>query len=133
MSTSEFANAVTKLGMDEKSGYNVTNKNSYAHKLGITILQLRRHTILYKEVYDPTSEVYKSMKYEGRDPRSLLDILKTQSDIYRQNVKSDEYSKDINPFGSGPGSSDGSNPQGGGVFGEDYNSKRSRWKKSRLQ
>ena len=115
MSTSEFANAVTKLGMDEKSGYNVANKNSYAHKLGDNYAAVKAaYDTLHKEVYDPTSEVYKSMRYEGRDPRSLLDILKTQSDIYRQNVKSDEYSKDINPFGPGPGSSDGNNPPGGG-------------------
>lgn len=124
MSTSEFANAVTKLGMDEKSGYNVANKNSYAHKLGDNYAAVKAaYDTLHKEVYDPTSEVHKSMRYEGRDPRSLLDILKTQSDIYRQNMKSTERSNDINPFGPGPGSSDGSNPQGGGVFGEDYNTK----------
>ena len=115
MSTSEFANAVTKLGMDEKSGYNVANKNSYAHKLGDNYAAVKAaYDTLHKEVYDPTSEVHKSMRYEGRDPRSLLDILKTQSDIYRQNVKSDEYSKDINPFGPGPGSGDGSGTPGGG-------------------
>ena len=124
MSVSEFSNAVTKLGMDEKSGYNVANKNSEAHKLGDNYARVKdAYDTLKKEIYDPTSEVHKSMRYEGRDPKSLLDILKTQSDIYRQNVKSDEYSTDINPFGPGPGSSDGSNPQGGGIFGEDYNTK----------
>jgi len=115
MSTSEFANAVTKLGMDEKSGYNVANKSSYAHKLGDNYAGVKAaYDTLKREMYDPTSEVHKSMRYEGRDPQSLLDILNTQSNIYRQNVKSDEYSKDINPFGDGPGSSDGNNPPGGG-------------------
>jgi hypothetical protein len=107
MSVSEFSNAVTKLGMDEKSGYNVANKNSEAHKLGDNYARVKdAYDTLKKEIYDPTSEVHKSMRYEGRDPRSLLDILKTQSDIYRQNVKSDEYSKYINPFGSGPSPSE---------------------------
>ena len=122
MSVSEFSNAVTKLGMDEKSGYNVANKNSEAHKLGDNYARVKdAYDTLKKEMYDPTSEVYKSMRYEGRDPKSLLDILNTQSNIYRQSVKSDEYSNDINPFGSGPGS--GGNPSGGGIFGEDYNTK----------
>ena len=117
MSVSEFSNAVTKLGMDEKSGYNVANKNSEAHKLGDNYARVKdAYDTLKKEIYDPTSEVHKSMRYEGRDPKSLLDILKTQSDIYRQNVKSDEYSKDINPFGSGPGSGDGSGTPGTGVI-----------------
>lgn len=111
MSVSEFSNAVTKLGMDEKSGYNVANKNSEAHKLGDNYAGVKAaYDTLKREMYDPTSEVYKSMRYEGRDPNSLLDILKTQSNIYNQNVKSDEYSKDINPFGSGPGSGNGGNP-----------------------
>lgn len=117
MSVSEFSNAVTKLGMDEKSGYNVANKNSEAHKLGDNYARVKdAYDTLKKEIYDPTSEVHKSMRYEGRDPKSLLDILKTQSDIYRQNVKSDEYSKDINPFGPGPGSGDGSGTPGTGVI-----------------
>ena len=117
MSVSEFSNAVTKLGMDEKYGYNVANKNSEAHKLGDNYARVKdAYDTLKKEIYDPTSEVHKSMRYEGRDPKSLLDILKTQSDIYRQNVKSDEYSKDINPFGPGPGSGDGSGTPGTGVI-----------------
>lgn len=117
MSVSEFSNAVTKLGMDEKSGYNVANKNSEAHKLGDNYARVKdAYDTLKKEIYDPTSEVHKSMRYEGRNPESLLDILKTQSNIYRQNVKSDEYSKDINPFGPGPGSGeDPDNPNGFGI------------------
>ena len=113
MSISDFSNAVTKLGMDEKSGYNVANKNSEAHKLGDNYAGVKAaYDTLKREMYDPTSEVHKSMRYEGRDPQSLLDILNTQSNIYRQNVKSDEYSKDINPFGDGPGSSEGSDGSG---------------------
>lgn len=113
MSTTEFANAVTKLGMDERSGYNVANKNSYAHKLGNNYNAVKAaYDTLQREIYDPTSEVHKSMRYEGRNPESLLDILKTQSDVYKQNVKSDEYSKDINPFGSGPDTSGGDDGSG---------------------
>ena len=107
MSVGEFSNAVTKLGMDEKSGYNVANKNSEAHKLGDNYARVKdAYDTLKKEIYDPTSEVHKSMRYENRDPKSLLDILNTQSNIYRQNVKSDEYSNDITPFGSGPSPSE---------------------------
>ena len=121
MSTKEFANAVTKLDMDEKSGYNVANKNSEAHKLGDNYAGVKAaYDTLKREIYDPTSEVYKSMKYENRDPKSLLDILNTQSDIYKQNMKSTERSNDINPFGPGPGSNNDSNSQYS-VVGEDYN------------
>lgn len=117
MSVSEFSNAVTKLGMDEKSGYNVANKNSEAHKLGDNYAGVKAaYDTLKREMYDPTSEVHKSMRYEGRNPESLLDILKTQSNIYRQNVKSNEYSKDITPFGPGPGSGDGGGTPGTGVI-----------------
>ena len=116
MSVSDFSNAVTKLEMDERSGYNVANKNSEAHKLGDNYPGVKAaYDTLKREMYDPTSEVYKSMRYEGRDPNSLLDILKTQSDIYKQNVKSDEYSNDKTPFGPGPSAGgDGSGVPGGG-------------------
>lgn len=121
MSTTEFANAVTQLGIDEKSGYNVANKSSFSQKLGNNYPQvLAAYNTLKKEMTDPTSEVYQSMRYEGRDPNSLLDILNTQSDIYKQNMKSTERSNDINPFGSGPGSNNDNNSQYS-VVGEDYN------------
>ncbi len=121
MSTTEFANAVTQLGIDEKSGYNVANKSAYSQKLGDNYNAVKAaYDTLKKEMKDPTSEVYQSMRYEGRDPESLLDILHTQSDVYKQNMKSIESSNDINPFGPGPDSNSGNNPQYS-VVGEDYN------------
>lgn len=102
MSTTELAKAIAGLSKDEASGYNIVNKNSYAYKLGDNYQAVKdAYDTLKKEMSDPTSEVYKSMKYEDRDPKSLLDILYTQAGVYKQSIRSNEYSNDINPFSSG--------------------------------
>jgi len=120
MSTNEFASAVAGLSKDEASGYSVVNKSSYAHKLGDNYAAVKAaYDTLKQSMDDPTSEVYKSMKYEQRDPKALLDILNTQSGVYKQSVKSTETGQDINPFGNGP---DKTNTDASSTFGEDYNS-----------
>lgn len=115
MSTKEFSNAVAGLARDEASGYSVVNKHSYANKLGDNYAAVKAaYDTLHQSMQDPTSEVYKSMKYEGRDPKALLNILNTQSGVYKQSMNSTESSNDINPFGSGPGKTkdDGTNLEG---------------------
>jgi len=120
MSTTEFSKAVSGLAKDEESGYNVVNKSSYGYKLGDNYKAVKAaYDALKESMQDPTSEVARSVKYERRDPNLLLNILNTQSDVYKQSVNARESSSDINPFGSGPDKIDEN--QIPGIFGEDYN------------
>lgn len=113
MSTSEFANAVTQLGKDEASGYNVATKNSFSRKLGDNYAAVKAaYDTLKLTMNDPTSEVYKSMQYERRDPKALLDILNTQQNVYKQSMDATERGNDLNPFGDGSGAPDSTIPTG---------------------
>jgi hypothetical protein len=113
MSTSEFANAVTQLGKDEASGYNVATKNSFSRKLGDNYAAVKAaYDTLKLTMNDPTSEVYKSMQYERRDPKALLDILNTQQNVYKQSMDATERGNDLNPFGDGSGAPDTTMPSG---------------------
>lgn len=117
MSTREFANAVTNLGKDEASGYSVATKNSYSQKLGDNYKQVKAaYDTLKATMSDPTSEVYKSMQYEQRDPKALLNILDTQKEVYKQSVNATESGRDVNPFGAGDGSNEDKNAMPTGVF-----------------
>jgi hypothetical protein len=58
-----------------------------------------------RELNDTTSEVHKSMVYEGRDPKALIGQLANQSEIYKQSSSAEEIGNTINPFGSAEGGS----------------------------
>jgi len=132
MSTTEFSKAISGLSKDEQSGYDVVNKSSYGYKLGDNYAAVKAaYDTLKGQVNDPTSELARSLRYEGRNIDELLNNLDVQSDVYKQSVKANDSSSEINPFGSGP--KDVSNESGvPGIFGEDYNTNEIGGKESDL-
>jgi len=115
MSTKEFSEGIAGVGTDI-NGYHTIIKNSKGWKTGSNNPQVEAaYKTLERELNDPTSEVYKSMMYERRDPNSLLNTLNTQKGVYKQTMKATESDQNINPFGPGPGKDDAENPDYEGV------------------
>lgn len=108
MSTTEFSKAAQELAVDEASGQNVVNGSSYSTKFGNNYQRvLDAYNTMKRELNDPTSEVHKSMIYEGRNPKDLIGQLANQSEIYKQKVSAVEKGNTINPVGT-PKDKDGS-------------------------
>jgi len=102
MSTEEFSKGIAGVGTDV-NGYHTIVRNSTGFKRGDNYDQVEAaYKTLERELNDPTSEVSKSMRYERRDPNSLLQTLNTQKGIYKQSMSASESDMSINPFGSGP-------------------------------
>jgi hypothetical protein len=106
MSVTQFAKAAQGLSKDEASGQNVVNGTSYSKKFGNNYQRvLDAYNTMKRELNDTTSEVHKSMVYEGRDPKALIGQLANQSEIYKQSSSAEEIGNTINPFGSAEGGS----------------------------
>lgn len=121
MSTQEFAKAAQQISQDESTGQKAVLGSSYSKKFGTNGPQvLAAYETMKREMSDPTSDVYKSIQYERRNPKDLLNTIARQSDIYKQTVSSSEQGNTINPFGKDP-DDNGSRSDIPGIYGEDYN------------
>lgn len=102
MSTSEFAQAAQSLARDEANGINIVTGNSSSKKYGNNYTAvLDAYKTMKREMNDPTSDVYKSMQYERRNPGDLLTTMAQQSEIYKQKVYGEEKGNTISVSGGG--------------------------------
>lgn len=116
MSTSEFANAAQELAYDESTGQSAVKGSSYSKKWGDnTKAVLAAYQTMKREMQDPTSDVYKSMTYEQRQPANLLDTINKQKDIYKQTISAVESGNTINPGPKG----DNDDTAGGDIITND--------------
>lgn len=114
MSTTELSNAIQTLDNDIGSGQKAILGKEYGKKFGNNYTAvLNAYNTIKSRMLDPTSDMYKSMEYERRNPSDLLKQLAQQSEVYKQKAFSEESKSTINPFGSNDDDRNGSGKKEG--------------------
>ena len=101
MTTTEFAEASSKLLGPDASGYNAQQTKSYATKKGKNAEQLDDALKMFvMRINDPTDAMTKSADYEQLDKQKLLEKLGIQKNVYKNDISSTESSTKIDHFGN---------------------------------
>lgn len=120
LSTNEFAQAAQQLSQDEASGQDIVKGSSISKKYGSNYKAvLDAYNTMKREMSDPTSEIYKSIKYEGRNPQELLKTMASQSNIYKQKVSEIDRKSTIDPYNPTKAEGDGEGLGSGTIISND--------------